>query len=322
MTIAVLGEAIIDLIMSPQGHYHPHLGGSPYNVTVGLARQNEVVSYLSPLSSDSFGDALHSKLLMEGVHIPMTTRSPRPTSIALITTNAENEPAYRLYREGIADKDFSISDIKSQLPSDLTLMHTGSLAITPSQLPKIRELLRIMQQLAIPVSLDINVRLGASVDVDTYLAGIRSLLPFADIVKASAEDLAPFRLAADAMHAAEIAFQEQGKGILVLTQGAGETVLFTGNKTFKQKPPIVTDIQDTIGAGDSFYAAFLACFRRRGLCHLAAIHNPADYIGDSALMDSLRYANAAAAINLSRSGCSPPTQAQVEAFLDETGNRR
>ena len=62
------------------------------------------------------------------------------------------------------------------------------------------------------------------------------------IVKASAEDLAPFRLAADAMHAAEIAFQEQGKGILVLTQGAGETVLFTGNKTFKQKPPIVTDI--------------------------------------------------------------------------------
>ena len=316
MTIAVLGEAIIDLIMSPQGHYHPHLGGSPYNFTVGLARHNESVCYLSPLSSDSFGDALHSKLLMEGVHIPMTKRSPRPTSIALITTNADNQPAYRLYREGIADKDYSVADIKSQLPSDLTLMHTGSLAITPSQLPKIRELLRIMQQRAIPVSLDINVRLGASVDVETYLAGIWSLLPFADIVKASAEDLAPLQLAADAVHAAEIAFQEQGKGIFVLTQGAGETVLFTSNKTFKQKPPIVTDIQDTIGAGDSFYAAFLACFRRRGLCHLAAIHNPANYIGDSALMESLRYANAAAAINLSRSGCSPPTQAQVEALLD------
>ena len=48
MTIAIIGEAIIDFIANPQGEYRPHLGGSPYNVAIGLARNGESVSYLSP----------------------------------------------------------------------------------------------------------------------------------------------------------------------------------------------------------------------------------------------------------------------------------
>ncbi len=39
MTIAALGEALIDLIVGEDGAYRPHLGGSPYNVAVGLARK-------------------------------------------------------------------------------------------------------------------------------------------------------------------------------------------------------------------------------------------------------------------------------------------
>ena len=32
MTVAVLGEALIDFIVGDDGAYRPHLGGSPYNV--------------------------------------------------------------------------------------------------------------------------------------------------------------------------------------------------------------------------------------------------------------------------------------------------
>ena len=53
MTVAVLGEALIDFIVDDQGAYHPHLGGSPYTVAIGLARQGVDVSYLSPFSSIS-----------------------------------------------------------------------------------------------------------------------------------------------------------------------------------------------------------------------------------------------------------------------------
>ena len=107
MTIAIVGEAIIDFIANPQGEYQPHLGGSPYNVAIGLARNGESVSYLSPFSSDTFGELMRSSLHQEGVRIPLQRRSRYPTSLALVTTDAHKQPSYVLYREGIADKDLA-----------------------------------------------------------------------------------------------------------------------------------------------------------------------------------------------------------------------
>ena len=315
MSIAVVGEALIDFLPDAKGKYTPHLGGSPYNLAIGLARQNQSVNYLTPLSDDSFGDTLYSSLRTENVQVPMDRRSQRPTSIALVTAKPNGRNAFRLYREGVADKDTTFAEIKAYLPPDLQLLHTGSLAITPSQLPKIRALMQLMNQRGIPVSMDINIRLGASRDPEAYLAGVRSLLPFADIVKASDEDLAPFQFSTVAEQAAELAFHEQHGGMLILTQGRADTVLFTASGTLRRAPPVVNVIQDTIGAGDSFYAALLACLGRKQLYHLAALHNPIEVIGVNALQQMLKFANAAAAINLTRPGCSPPTQIEVEEFL-------
>ena len=49
MAIAVLGEALIDFIAGEDGAYRPHLGGSPYNVAIGLARQGIEMPRLHPL---------------------------------------------------------------------------------------------------------------------------------------------------------------------------------------------------------------------------------------------------------------------------------
>ena len=87
MTIAVLGEALIDLIAGDDGAYRPHLGGSPYNVAIGLARQGIDVSYLSSLSDDSFGDQLRESLSNEKVTVPLQRRSLWPTSLAVVTVD-------------------------------------------------------------------------------------------------------------------------------------------------------------------------------------------------------------------------------------------
>jgi len=121
MAIAVLGEALIDFIVGDDGAYRPHLGGSPYNVAIGLARQGIDVSYLSSLSDDSFGDQLLGSLLKEGVQIPLKRRSLWPTSLALVTINEQHQPDYRLYREGVADKDTSFEEIVGNLPEKLRI---------------------------------------------------------------------------------------------------------------------------------------------------------------------------------------------------------
>ena len=318
MTIAVLGEAIIDFIPNAAGDYQPHPGGSPYNLAIGLARQNESVCYLSPFSSDLFGGRLLSNLKTETVQTALSRRSSLPTSIALIATNEQGKPSYQLYRDGVADKDTTFTEIEANLPPDIKLMHTGSLAITPSQLPKIRQLLTLMNARSITVSLDINIRLGASSNTEAYLDGVRSLLPLADIVKASDEDLQAFQFGTSPERAAQIAFEEMRSGMLVLTQGDAETVLITADSTFKHVPQPVTNIQDTIGAGDVFYAAFLSFLSKHQLCRLEVVRDPGKYITEEMLQDALAYASAAATINLSRKGCSPPTRIEVETFLTQT----
>lgn len=310
MTVAVLGEALIDLIVGDDGAYRPHLGGSPFNVAIGLARQGIDVSYLSPLSDDTFGDRLHAALQGEGVSVPISRRSKWPTSLALVTVDANGVPAYRLYREGIADKDTTAEEIASNLPDGLRIFHTGSLAITPSQLPKIRPLFELMRERGVTISMDINIRLRASLDTIAYLSGVRSLLPLADIVKASDEDLEPFEFATDSRSAAEFAYAEMESGLLLLTEGRGGALLHTPDGVIERKAYPVANIADTVGAGDTFHAAFLSSLYRN-----VESRRPLNDIDPRIVGDAVDFACAAAAINVSRHGCNPPTQAECEDFI-------
>lgn len=315
MSFAVIGEALIDLIADEQGSYHPHLGGSPYNVAIGLARLGRSVSYLPPLSDDKFGQRLSTALQSEGVHTPLPRRSRLPTSIALVSTDAQSQPSYRLYRQCVADKDITLAEIIANLPADLQVLHIGSLALTPSQLPKIRELLRLMRQRSVVVSMDINIRLGASPDEAAYLQGVRSLLPLADIVKASDEDLAALEYAPSPFAAAQLAHAEMRGGLLLLTQGADETHLLGAATTLSYRPPKPERLADTVGAGDTFFAGFLAFLQQQECCHAQAIAQPDTFIGPTTLQHALAFASAAAALNVGQTGCVPPTRKQVEAFL-------
>lgn len=316
MTIAVLGEALIDLITGEDGNYRPHLGGSPYNVAIGLARQGIGVSYLSTLSDDCFGDRLYQSLVNEGVQVPRTRRSVLPTSLALVTLDKGGQARYRLYREGIADKDTSFEDIVKHLPPRLKVFHTGSLAITPSQLPTIRRVFDLMHQRGVLVSIDINIRLRATTDRDRYLKGVWSLLKMADIVKASDEDLEAFNLSPDIRESAEITFGEMGRGLLVLTQGTGGAVLLSERGVIEMHAYPIAALADTVGAGDTFHAAFLAALHRSG-----ELVKAIPEISMNTLAAALDFACAAAAINVSRAGCSPPMQDEVDALIAATARQ-
>lgn len=309
-TVAVHGEALIDLIAGPDGAYRPHLGGSPYNVAIGLARQGINVSYVTLLSDDTFGDQFREALRREGVESPIERRSRYPTSLAIVTVDDRGAAAYRLYRQGVADKDTTFQDIEANLPDNLQVFHTGSLAITPSQLPKIRDLFRLMGENGVVVSIDVNIRLRASMDTEAYLRGVRSLLPHADIVKISDEDLEPFQIDTDSRKAAELAFNEMGSGLLVLTEGEGGALLYSANGVIESKAYPVSRVADTVGAGDTFHAAFLAA-----LCSKEIISGTYTKTDPQLLAEALDYACAAAAINVSRVGCNPPTRSEVEAIV-------
>ena len=62
------------------------------------------------------------------------------------------------------DKDTDFNELKESLPEHTRFLHTGSLAITPSQLPKIQELFKLAQKRDILISVDVNIRSRASIE--------------------------------------------------------------------------------------------------------------------------------------------------------------
>ncbi len=310
MSVVVLGEALIDFIAGDDGRYQPFPGGSPYNVAIGLARQGVDVSYVSPLSDDVFGDQLRRSLLAERVALPSVRRSTCPTSLAMVTVDDKGMPTYRLYRHGIADKDTTFDEVAAQIPDHVRVFHTGSLALTPSQLPLIRRLFALMRERGATISVDINIRLRASHDPDAYLQGVRSILPIADIVKASDEDLEALKLADSVDLSAELVTREMEDGMLVLTRGSAGVSLLAARCRIEREACPVANLVDTIGAGDTFHSAFLASLLRHD-----AIGRDVEDVSPDVLAHCLEFAGVAASINVSRAGCSPPTRGEVEAAM-------
>ena len=84
--ILVSGEALIDLIPDPEREsaYDARLGGSPFNVAIGLGRLGRQTGFVSRLSSDGNGEALVAALADNGVDLGYVVRDKRPTSLAFV----------------------------------------------------------------------------------------------------------------------------------------------------------------------------------------------------------------------------------------------
>ena len=79
--ILISGEALIDLIPDPvkANAYDAVLGGSPFNVAIGLARLGSATAFVSRVSADGNGEALVAALAENGVHLGFVARDKRPS---------------------------------------------------------------------------------------------------------------------------------------------------------------------------------------------------------------------------------------------------
>ena len=71
--ILISGEALIDLIPDPEqdSRYDAVLGGSPYNVAIGLGRLGAPTAFVSRISADANGENLAAALVEDGVDLSL-----------------------------------------------------------------------------------------------------------------------------------------------------------------------------------------------------------------------------------------------------------
>jgi fructokinase len=298
----VLGEALMDCVAQPDGTLRPFMGGSPFNMARAAALRGASVGYLNPLSTDQFGLQMAAQLTRDGVQL-LAPASRLPTSLAVVQLS-HGQPSYGFYREGVADRDYTVEQVLSALAGVAPgVLHTGSLLLVPPEHEKVLSILKGAKALGWTISVDVNLRPKLASDLALYVQVVKAVAALADWLKASDEDLALLGFADPTRaQAPEIArhFTEQGASRVALTFGEHGAWLTVDGGQATQSVPTVA-LVDTVGAGDTFW----------GNCLGDWVLQPE---GAAKRVDqTLAQAMRAAAINCTRPGCQPPTYAEVLA---------
>ena len=103
--ILISGEALIDLIpdASRKNGYDAVLGGSPYNVAIGLGRLGPPTAFVSRLSKDPNGESLAAALVAAGVDLSFVARDAKPSPLAFVMAGtAQTGARYSFYLDATA----------------------------------------------------------------------------------------------------------------------------------------------------------------------------------------------------------------------------
>lgn len=308
--IVVCGEALIDLVPATMGDepgFVPRGGGSPYNVSIGLARLDVPTAFLGRMSRDRFGRLLRTRLETNGVDLRFASEGPEPTTVAVVHLAAGEEPEFVFYGTGTADALLSAADLPAELPASVEALHFGSISLLREPGATTYESLMEREQGRRVLCLDPNVRPGLIPDRAAYVHRLEHWVSLMDLVKVSRADLSWLYpdLAPVAVARRWLAL---GPGFVAVTQGEDGAVGVSADDV-EAVPGIAVHVSDTVGAGDAFTSGLLARLREQGLLDRAALRR----LPAAAIADALAFANRVAASACTRSGAEPPTRAALDA---------
>ncbi|MEZ2391155.1 carbohydrate kinase [bacterium RCC_150] len=294
LDVVVVGEALIDIVQSPEGHIE-YPGGSPANVAYGLGRLDVKAGLLTAIGRDPRGDAIAAHLASAGVVVLPGSQSLGRTATATAEIAADGSAEY------VFDIEWSLAP--AALPYAPKVLHTGSIAtfLEPGA-GVVRNLLEQAQGGCI-VTYDPNIRTDLLGSHHEALRIFEELVPLTNVVKLSDDDafwLYPGKSLEDtAKHILGL-----GAGLAVVTRGPHGSLMATPD-TQLTVPAVTSVVADTIGAGDSYMSALILGLLLRGSQGLAP--TVLERIGQTASM--------AASITVGRPGANPPTHRELLAGM-------
>ena len=303
MRTLVIGESLIDIVQRPDGSAREHVGGSPANVAVGLARLGHDVTLATMIGGDERGARIASLLEKEGVALSQGSIGGGPTSVATSTLDVTGAAAYRF------DLTWELNE--NQPLQGMAHVHTGSVAATLE--PGASAVLAILQKArpGATISYDPNARPALMGDPHEVRAKIEQLVGLSDVVKASDEDIAWLYDGAPLSDILRL-WGLLGPSLIVVTRGVKGAVIglsTTGELTSVDAP--VVEVVDYVGAGDSFMAGLMSGHLDAGLLGGTEARKRLRSASMADVRPAVNRALAGAAITGSHAGAYPPHRCEL-----------
>jgi fructokinase len=301
----VIGESLIDIVERGGRTDDEHVGGSPLNVAVGLARLGRDVDFLTRIGDDPHGRRIADYVNAAGVQLVSGSQVAGRTATARLAVGEDGSADY------VFDLDWQLSGTPMVTPP--LFAHTGSIAAVQDPGCLAVAALIDTYRVSATVTFDPNVRPSLIADRDLARQRIEHLVERSDIVKVSEDDLRwidpnrpPERMAQTwlALGPAVVAVTMADRGAMAVCAAGVARV-----------PARPVEVVDTVGAGDAFMAGLIDALWGRGLL---GAQRRAELAGIDldALTAALEAASLSSALTVARAGADLPDRAALEAAVD------
>lgn len=308
-----IGEMLVDFtaVTDKDGdiYYKQNPGGAPANVAVMAAKLGVSSGFIGKLGKDMFGKYLKETLENEGVETKgVILDKDFSTTLAFVRKGEDGERDFVFYRKNSADLNLNFSEVNLKLIDNCKLLHFGALTLTaePSKSAVINTVEYAKQQGKI-ISYDPNWRERLWESKEAAVKAMRSVLRYADVVKVSELELQIITDCANLLPAIA-KLLNSGVKVVCITQGAKGCIIAT-RKGIERLPTFKVETVDTLGAGDSFFGAFLS--------KLVLSGKTMDEIDMNDLREFAMYANACGSLSSTKVGAIPamPTHEEIMELM-------
>ncbi|BEP28374.1 carbohydrate kinase family protein [Helicovermis profundi] len=311
MDILAIGELLIDFTPSSNDihKYSANPGGAPCNFLTMAANTGLETSFIGKVGDDSFGNYLKNIIEEKKIDTKGLILDPNyNTTLAFVHLNGNGERSFSFYRKDCADINLTTNEIDFKQIDKAKLVHFGSLSFTNEPLRSTTySFLDYAKSKNKLITYDPNYRPSLWENVSLAKEQMLKGLSYCHILKVSDDELKLLSGETDLILGCEILAKYDIKLICVTL---GEKGVFYFSKGFSGfVGGFNSKVIDTTGAGDTFFGALVSKF----IINNMDINN----INKSILIDSLKFANAAASICVENFGGIPsiPTNDQVNIRL-------
>jgi fructokinase len=325
--IVVIGEALIDLIedKTVSGRYQAVVGGANANVAIALARAGVNQQLLARLSSDAFGQKIRQRLSENQVGLDYAVDALEQSSVAIASIGDSGGASYSFYVENTADWGWS----KSELPKIQTMQSIGATAIQfgclTMAMPPGNAVIEtwakeFFDKELLTISHDVNVRPALGFDAGKERERVERVNSISHIVKASDDDifwlygLQPGPESFQAVDQIVWGWIGETERIVFVTRGSEGVSIYRKNNVRLDVASRQVQVQDTVGAGDTFCANTLVQLEQISALGAKAFDRLSS-VNEAQLMEIARVSGVAASMACEKTGAEPPTASELKALL-------